>query len=216
MDTMLARYLDGELTEHEALAFEAMLEANPTVAAELRSLESSLDLFVNARCGGTARAFPARVMEALPPPVRTESPGFGRRAWSLAATIVLCIGLGWAAGRYAPVPRSPGPITDSAATAAAGGETADTSLRWVRLVYVPDDTGVSQVAVAGDFNGWNAKTTPMHRQGRAWVAWLALPADVYEYMFVENGGERWLTDPLAVQTRADGFGGENAVLDLSL
>jgi len=56
----------------------------------------------------------------------------------------------------------------------------------------------------------------MERVGSAWVVWLGLPPDVYEYMFVENGGERWLTDPLAAQTRADGFGGENAVMDLGL
>jgi len=215
MDTMLARYLDGELTENEARAFEALLETNPALAAELGSLESSLDLFVNARCGAGSRAFSARVMEALPAPVRTVTPGAGWRAWSLAATIVLCLGLGWAAGRYAPAPGSPGPIAGTHAAAGADGAVG-APLRWVRLVYMPTDADVSQVAVAGDFNGWDARATPMHRQGSAWIAWLALPADVYEYMFVENGGERWLTDPLAVQTRADGFGGENAVLDLSL
>jgi 1,4-alpha-glucan branching enzyme len=88
-------------------------------------------------------------------------------------------------------------------------------LRLARLVLVPDDPNIRQVAVAGDFNGWNPEETFMERRGSAWVAWLELPADVYEYVFVVDG-ERWLVDPLAVRTRADGFGGENAVLDLSL
>ena len=44
---------------------------------------------------------------------------------------------------------------------------------------------------------------------------LVLPPDSYEYMFVEDG-ERWVTDPLAPQTRDDGFGRMNAVLDLTM
>jgi hypothetical protein len=34
-------------------------------------------------------------------------------------------------------------------------------------------------------------------------------------MFIEDG-QRWVTDPLAAQTRDDGFGRENAVLDLTM
>jgi hypothetical protein len=34
-------------------------------------------------------------------------------------------------------------------------------------------------------------------------------------MFVEDS-LHWVTDPLALQTRDDGFGNENAVLDLTL
>ncbi len=55
----------------------------------------------------------------------------------------------------------------------------------------------------------------MRREGGAWVIQLMLPPQTYEYMFVENGQE-WVTDPLATQTRDDGFGRRNAVLDLTI
>ena len=55
----------------------------------------------------------------------------------------------------------------------------------------------------------------MVRRGGVWVVPLLLPPETYEYMFVEDG-QRWVTDPLAVQTRDDGFGTENAVLDLEI
>jgi hypothetical protein len=54
----------------------------------------------------------------------------------------------------------------------------------------------------------------MQREGDVWTALLLLPRSTYEYMFVENE-ENWVTDPLALQTREDGFGRENAVLELS-
>ena len=92
---------------------------------------------------------------------------------------------------------------------------APAPLRLVRLVYVAPDRDVERVTVAGSFNGWNTEETVMRREGGAWVAELVLPPQTYEYMFVENG-EQWVTDPLAFQTRDDGFGRKNAVLDLTI
>jgi hypothetical protein len=89
------------------------------------------------------------------------------------------------------------------------------SPRLVRLVYVPQASDVDQVTVAGTFNGWNPDATAMQREGNVWVLQLVLPPDSYEYMFVEDG-QRWVTDPLATQTRDDGFGRKNAVLDLTM
>jgi 1,4-alpha-glucan branching enzyme len=85
----------------------------------------------------------------------------------------------------------------------------------VRLVYAPSDPEVAGVAVAGTFNGWNPDRTLMQRQGNLWTTQLVLPRDVYEYVFVIDG-EEWVTDPLALETRDDGFGRENAVLDLTM
>lgn len=214
MDILLARYLDGDLGDDEARAFQERLASDPALARELARIESALAFFATASCRRSPRAFAARVMESLPPAAAARparAPGW--QGWALAATVVLCLGLGWAAGRYAPGPGSPSP---SLPVAAAPASAAAADLRWVRLVHMPLDPSVAQVSVAGDFNGWDPQATPMQRQGEVWVTWLALPADVYEYMFVENGGARWVTDPLALQTRADGFGGENAVLDLGL
>ena len=87
-------------------------------------------------------------------------------------------------------------------------------MEFVRLVYRPTEASVKGVAVAGSFNDWNPTSVPMVWDGKVWSAVLALPPGSYEYMFVEDG-ERWVTDPLAPRTRNDGFGGVNAVLDVT-
>jgi len=99
---------------------------------------------------------------------------------------------------------SPGFVSQAAAAA---------GLRYVRLAYVPTNPSVEKVTVVGSFNNWNPETTPLHRQDGVWSTVLVLAPGTYEYMFFENG-ERWVTDPLAIQTRDDGFGGSNAVLDV--
>jgi hypothetical protein len=92
---------------------------------------------------------------------------------------------------------------------------AGSDLQYVRLSYVPTDSSVEQVSIAGSFNNWDPDTTPLHRKNGVWITILVLPPGSYEYMFVEND-KRWVTDPLAVKTRDDGFGGTNAVLDVAL
>ncbi|HPF70537.1 MAG TPA: glycoside hydrolase family 13 [Candidatus Krumholzibacteria bacterium] len=210
MNTLLVRYLDGDLTEAEAAALQARLAADPALARDLRGIEAALDRFTCAAPPGPAPDFTDRVMAALPADGRRVRPRLPRwRTWAVAASLVLCIGAGWTLGRLGR-PTSPPARTDLAAVA---GQPA---VHWVRLVYAPGDDRVRQVNVAGDFNGWDAAATPMSREDGVWTAWLALPADDYEYQFVENGGERWLPDPLAARTRDDGFGGRNAVLELGL
>jgi 1,4-alpha-glucan branching enzyme len=72
----------------------------------------------------------------------------------------------------------------------------------------------TQVAVAGDFNGWRPEATPLRRgEGGVWTVQLPLaPGKRYEYMFVVDGA--WVADPSAPATSDDGFGGANAVLEL--
>ncbi|HYQ80755.1 MAG TPA: isoamylase early set domain-containing protein, partial [Anaeromyxobacteraceae bacterium] len=72
----------------------------------------------------------------------------------------------------------------------------------------------SAVSVAGDFNGWRPEATPLHRgPGGLWTAEVPLsPGRRYQYMLVVDGA--WVTDPSAVALADDGFGGQNAVLDL--
>jgi len=88
-------------------------------------------------------------------------------------------------------------------------------MRVVRLVYEPRDSRVRTVRVAGTFNDWNPEGIALERKGNLWTAVLILPRGTYEYMYVEDDA-RWVTDPLALETRDDGFGRKNAVLDLAL
>ena len=82
----------------------------------------------------------------------------------------------------------------------------------VRLVVV--QPGAKVVQAAGDFNGWNPSETPLEpTSDGAWTVTLPLEPGRYEYQFVVDG-EQWIGDPFATEQSDDGFGSQNAVLDV--
>jgi hypothetical protein len=98
-----------------------------------------------------------------------------------------------------------------AQTIAANAEREPTV--FVRLVLL--QPGARSVSVAGDFNGWNPAQTPLERSdGGMWTATLPLKPGRYQYMFVIDG-KQWIADPLATEEATDGFGAQNAVLDVT-
>ena len=70
-----------------------------------------------------------------------------------------------------------------------------------------------EVAIVGDFNGWDEKATPMLRRNadNSWSAQVPLTPGRHVYAFVVDG-TRWLVDPLAPQVPDSGFGPSNAVM----
>ncbi|MBI5509765.1 MAG: isoamylase early set domain-containing protein [Deltaproteobacteria bacterium] len=85
--------------------------------------------------------------------------------------------------------------------------------RTVTLVFVAPQA--KSVTVAGDFNAWHKTAMPLanERGDGVWVGTLELLPGHYEYMFVVDGVS-WVPDPLARVRRPDGFGNENAVIEL--
>lgn len=123
---------------------------------------------------------------------------------------------GTAAVALIMVARPPGtPHRSPVATVVApsgGSEQAPSEVVLVRFVL--NAKGARRVAVAGDFNGWDAQATvlePVDTNG-TFVASLPLRRGAYEYMFIVDG--QWLTDPAAAERRPDGFGRVNGVLRL--
>ncbi len=247
MDALLARYLDGDLSEEEARVFLDRLEQEPGLAWQLRDHERLLAAARQLDRPAAPGGFTDRVMERI---VRESSRagvsssrtagssslgpmnrGFRWNRWAsglaMAAVLVLAFGLGRVTvDRSGVAPAADGLSPSSGSTLTVGmtpGKVATVTgttqaphaadFRIVRLVYVPRRDDVRSVSVAGSFNGWNARSLPMKREGGVWTTTLVLPPGSYEYMFVENG-KRWVTDPLATHTRDDGFGNRNAVLDL--
>jgi len=49
--------------------------------------------------------------------------------------------------------------------------------------------------------------------GGVWTTTIRLKPGRYQYMFVIDG-KQWLADPLATEDAGDGFGSNNAVLDV--
>jgi 1,4-alpha-glucan branching enzyme len=70
-----------------------------------------------------------------------------------------------------------------------------------------------RVSVVGAFNGWDPQAHPLRGPDRegVWTLSLLLPPGRYRYLFVVDG-VRWVPDPSAAVSEADGFSGRNSVL----
>jgi hypothetical protein len=229
MKDLINRYFDGELTEDEADILRDAVAKDPEVDAELRTWERMLHVARDAETGEPSAEFTDSVMRRVAPARRRIVLGTQNRfgfhwntklAW--AAALVATFGLGAITDHFGGrtvTGESIGPMAQSQSgpgqiSPAAFSPDQD-ELRIVRLVYAPRDPSVETVYVAGTFNDWNPQDVSMERKGDLWTAVLVLPRGTYEYMFVEDE-TNWVTDPLALQTRDDGFGRKNAVLDLAL
>ncbi len=103
-------------------------------------------------------------------------------------------------------------FVDAAATAVLQGSVTTVGDNAVRFdLRLP--TSASEVAIVGDFNGWDESATPMARRERdgTWSANVPLSPGRHVYAFVVDG-ERWLIDPMAPQVPGDGYGPANAVV----
>ena len=70
-----------------------------------------------------------------------------------------------------------------------------------------------EVCIAGSFNDWHPRVTPMIRLNDGkWAKELALPPGRHEYRFVVDG--EWVDDPAATELIPNSFGTANAVLEV--
>jgi len=76
--------------------------------------------------------------------------------------------------------------------------------------FVVNKPDASSVMVAGTFNGWDSKRTPLRKGPGGWKTTLWLPPGRYEYRFVANG--EWMNDPNERDSAPNQFGGTNSVL----
>jgi len=67
-----------------------------------------------------------------------------------------------------------------------------------------------RVSLAGDFNNWDPKTMPMHKDANGvWHLNVALKPGRHEYRFIADGV--WQDDPAAQERTANALGSENCV-----
>ena len=70
-------------------------------------------------------------------------------------------------------------------------------------------------AVAGTFNNWDLRRTPLRReQDGNWKTTVWLPPGRYEYRFVLDGSQ-WVNDPNAKESAPNPFGSANSILVVS-
>jgi len=104
--------------------------------------------------------------------------------------------------------------TQRAKSGAAGSEVKpqekakETTQKSVEFAY--NAPQAKSVVVAGSFNNWDAKKTPLQREGDRWKARIPLAPGRYEYRFVVDG--HWITDPNSKETVRNDYGSTNSVL----
>lgn len=83
----------------------------------------------------------------------------------------------------------------------------------VEVTFTISGINANQIAVAGDFNGWNTNSNQLEDPDGdgIWIGKMQLEPGRYEYMLVVDDG-KWVTDPNAKVYSNDGFGSKNAVL----
>jgi 1,4-alpha-glucan branching enzyme len=78
--------------------------------------------------------------------------------------------------------------------------------------FLLDSPQATVVAVAGTFNDWDPRRTPLRKRADGkWTTTVRLAPGRYEYRFVVDG--KWISDPNA-QSITNPFGGTNSVLEV--
>jgi 1,4-alpha-glucan branching enzyme len=81
----------------------------------------------------------------------------------------------------------------------------------IEIVY--RQNGAEEVFIAGDFNQWNPRSTPLRKDTNGdWRASLLLRPGPHEYRLVVDG--EWRNDPRAVRSVANPFGSLNSVVQV--
>ncbi len=95
------------------------------------------------------------------------------------------------------------------------GRLAAPGLQTVPVHFQIHAPGAQQVELVGNFNNWTPGMIRLLGPDASghWTAEVSLPEGRYEYQFLVNG-KVWVTDPAAPAHRPDGFGRENAVIDV--
>jgi hypothetical protein len=163
--------------------------------------------------------FDARVMAS----VRRAPPARAVRAWAwlreprtlavsplsglaMAAGVAGLVLAGMWSGQRTAVGRQPSAVSrqSSAVTASAGTQAS------VTFVFLAPEA--RSVALAGDFDGWDAARLPMRREGSGlWTVDVPLAPGRYQYAFVVDG-RRFTADPSAPRATGDDFGTPTSVV----
>lgn len=222
---LIQRFLDDDLTPEERVTFLRAVDADQS----LRRRWLNLELVVTEAAQLPRFAPSARFMAQVQAKLAPESISLWDRIraaitlprtleWNLVgAMAAACVAVVAVVGllRVGPerIVEVPVPVVGGQAQTASFAQGQESTV-FVRLVLL--QPGARSVSVAGDFNGWNPGQTQLERsEGGLWTATIPLKPGRYQYMFVIDG-KQWIADPLAAEGAGDGFGAQNAVLDVSV
>jgi hypothetical protein len=222
-DLFVQRFLDHELTPEERVTFLQAVDTDPALRRRWLNLEMVVTEAARLpRMAPSARFFSELKAKVAPPhPSWWERFSAAVRAprtleWNLAGAVAAaCVAIVAVGGLFSLKPERvvEVPVATVPAQTIAAGTTQQPTV-FVRLVLL--QPGAQSVSVAGDFNGWDPAQTKLERSdGGVWTATIPLKPGRYQYMFVIDG-KQWIADPLAAEEATDGFGAQNAVLDVAI
>lgn len=210
-ERLLQQFIDQDLSPAERLQFLESLDRDPALRRRLIRMERLLVEAAALPRLAPPSGFAARVLACLDDP----QPGWWARmrgwlvsphvlqwnpAGALAAACIALLLVTWASNIISR------PVTEPALQMAAPDQTV-----FVRVALLRPEA--QSVAIVGDFNGWDPQGLPLRHAGNGlWTLTIPLKPGRYQYMYRVDG--RWVTDPLASEFSPDGFGDENAVLDI--
>jgi hypothetical protein len=213
-DVLAQRFVDQELSATERDAFADRMGREGDLRHQVIALQRVAAAGSRLARPTVSAAFVAGVLErtatvAPQAPARTSRLSWlwtpHTLQWNLAqaaAVVVLAVAAGFGLARTVG-PRSPAIAPDGAGTPLPV---------MVRLVVLQPEART--VSAVGDFNGWDPTRTSLQQvSSGVWSVTLPLTPGRYEYMFVVDG-QRWVSDPAAVEQADDGFGSRNAVLEV--
>ncbi len=240
-EDLVARFLHGDLLLNEREDLEAHLSVCPDCERVYREI-TDLDRLLRELPGKDVDLPPflhARILANLPPQGEAAAVRRGIRGWTIAlSAAAACALLAFVlfrgevpnTGRVASLPppgigqpSAPGPaVPEPGALPAPGKATPGSAptvaaiprvqvIREVRIYfYYPP---ARQVAVTGDFNGWNPDGVPLRAAGKPglWETTLRLKPGAYSYNFIVDGNYL-VPDPNAPAQAPDGYGGTNSIL----
>ena len=177
-------------------------------------------LHANVPLGGDARARRGvmeriRLAAAEGPPVRRRRADPWRRSRNSILGISLAAGIGGITTLSVVAPDArPAASASSVVIGDTVVSTLRDTLRLVRLMF--DAPDARRVAVAGDFNRWDANATPLTRDegSRGWSVTLPLRDGEHRYAFVVDG-TRWVPDPHAERSAQGEAGRIYSLLNVS-
>jgi len=88
----------------------------------------------------------------------------------------------------------------------------------VRVTFeLPETVSAEQVSLVGDFNGWDARATPLQREGEGanWLVVVELKAGCRHRFRYLIDGQQWLNDWYADDQVRNPYGSFDSVLDLT-
>lgn len=222
-DLLIQRFLDHDLTPEERVAFLQTVDADPVLRRRWLNLEMVLTEAAHLPRMAPSLKFLSELKAKVAPP----EPSWWEHLWATVTTprtlewnfagaaAAACVAIVAVVGLFTIMPERVVeiPVATTPAQTIAAATTQEPTV-FVRLVLLQQ--GARSVSVAGDFNGWDPAQTKLERSdGGVWTATIPLKPGRYQYMFVVDG-KQWIADPLASEEATDGFGAQNAVLDVAI